>query len=216
MINEYICEKYGDDGYAFSVCCKGWENRKKIIVYSFGIGEDLSFSLHLLKKWKQCEVYAFDPTPKSISFIDCYDKTFLKNFYFYPIGLSNKDNMVNFYLPKNSEFVSGSEINNPFIDIDNAVSVQMHTLNYIMNMLGHDSIDLLKMDIEGSEFLVIPYILENGLSKNIQQICVEVHNRFYDDGNIMLKNMFNLLEKNGYKIINISKNKEEMTFIKIK
>lgn len=213
MEDGLICQKYGEDEYSFWVCCRGWENKEKIIIYSFGIGEDLSFSVQLATKWKQCEIYAFDPTPRSISYVDKFDKSIFRKFEFYPIGLSDKDYIANFYLPKNLEHVSGSEIINPVVDNRNIVKVQMHTLKYIMNMLGHNSIDLLKMDIEGSEFKVIPQILEENVGK-IEQICMETHNRFYEDGEMKVKNILNILYKNQYKHIYTSENKEELTFVK--
>src|SRR6202008_4156450 len=38
------------------------------IVYSFGVGEDASFDLELIRQF-DCEVYAFDPTPRSIAWV---------------------------------------------------------------------------------------------------------------------------------------------------
>lgn len=39
---DLACEKFGDDGYDFSVYCGDWDADDSLIVYSFGIGEDLS------------------------------------------------------------------------------------------------------------------------------------------------------------------------------
>jgi hypothetical protein len=39
---------------------------KNSIVYSFGIGEDISFDKAIIENHK-CHVFAFDPTPKSIN-----------------------------------------------------------------------------------------------------------------------------------------------------
>ena len=41
---------------------------KNPIVYSFGVGEDISFDIALIKKFNAV-VYAFDPTPKSIEWL---------------------------------------------------------------------------------------------------------------------------------------------------
>ncbi len=40
-------------------------DKEGVIVYSFGIGEDLSFSDDIIKRF-DARVYAYDPTPKSI------------------------------------------------------------------------------------------------------------------------------------------------------
>ena len=45
------------------------ELNRKIVVYSFGIGEDLSFSEGVLSTFP-AEVWAFDPTPKSIKYVE--------------------------------------------------------------------------------------------------------------------------------------------------
>lgn len=57
-------------------------------IYSFGIGTDISFDLAIIEKFN-VEIFAFDPTPKSIDWIK--NKGEIRNFHFYPIGLSNFD-----------------------------------------------------------------------------------------------------------------------------
>lgn len=209
-----VCENFGNEEYGFFIYCDGWKAKEKIIVYSFGIGEDLSFSAQLAEKYKNVEIYAFDPTPKAVAFVEKYEKNIFTKFEFFPIGLSDKDFITNFYLPKNPQYVSGSEISNPNVDSDNVIKVQMHTLKYIMDMLGHKSIDLLKLDIEGSEFAAIPQILKTLPQGSIEEICVEVHNRFYSDGEERLKHTLDLLRKSGYSLAYISRTKEELTFIR--
>lgn len=210
---DIICEKFGDDEYDFSVSCGGWDADDRLIVYSFGIGEDLSFSEQLAGKYRNAEIYAFDPTPKAIAFVERYDTSIFKKFKFYPIGLSDKNDIVDFYLPKNPEYVSGSETAHDTVDSGNAIKVQMHTLKRIMEMLGHERIDLLKMDIEGSEFAALAQILSDG-GADIAQICVEVHNRFYSDGEQRLENLMKLLTGGGYSLVSVSKTKEELTFLR--
>lgn len=204
-------EQMGGAGYGFHVYGKDLAGKEKIIVYTFGIGEDLSFSEQLANKYRQCEIYAFDPTPKSIMFVDKYDKGRFHKFEFYPIGLSDGNKKAEFFLPLNKEYVSGSEIYNPVVDGGRKVTVQMHTLKFIMDMLGHTYIDLLKMDIEGSEFLAIPEIMGRDIC--IYQICVEVHNRFYEDGEEKLGKMMKIMKDKGYDLVSISDMGEELTFI---
>ena len=57
------------------------------IVYSIGIGEDVSFDLDIIEKYG-CKVFAFDPTPKSVNWV--YKNVSNKNFNFSPIGISNE------------------------------------------------------------------------------------------------------------------------------
>lgn len=206
-------EFFGDKGYGFTVCTELLENKKEIIVYSFGIGEDLSFSEHLAEKYALCKIYAFDPTPKSIKYVENYDKSVFSYFKFYPVGLSDKNGYTKFFLPKNKDYVSGSEYLGPTVDENDIIEVEMNTLDKLMNKLNHSYIDLLKIDIEGTEFFAVPDFLDKELQ--IEQICVEVHNRFYEDGEERLQNMLKALLEHGYKLVHVSDNKEELLFIKI-
>lgn len=68
------------------------------------------------------------------------------------------------------------------------------------------------MDIEGTEYAVMPEILDSGIE--IGQICIEVHGRFFADGEGRTKELFRQLNSHGYLLAHISENGEEMTFIK--
>lgn len=79
---------------------------RNLIVYSFGIGEDLSFSEDVLKKWNS-DIYAFDPTPKSVKYVRQHHLSANKQFHFFPFGLSDKDGSGFFHLPKNEIMSQG-------------------------------------------------------------------------------------------------------------
>ena len=182
---------------------------ERSVVYSFGIGEDISFDRTVIKNHK-CTVFGFDPTPKSIKWIKS-QKTPDK-FHFYELGISDKNGVLDFYLPKNTEHVSGSLVAQGNKDISNNVSVQAKTLHAIMMELGHKHIDVLKMDIEGSEYDVIDNILLSNIS--ITQILIEFHERFYDKGILKTRNTVSQLRKNGYEIFATSKSLKEVSFVK--
>lgn len=75
------------------------------IVNSFGIGNDISFDLELEQKiW--CEVFGFDPTPKSISWCNSHRRR--PQFHFYPHGIASKSGTVDFSLATHDENASGS------------------------------------------------------------------------------------------------------------
>ena len=81
-----------------------------------------------------------------------------------------------------------------------------------MKNLGHSGIDLLKIDIEGAEYLA----LENFLSDNIypKQLLVEFHHRMKGVGIKKTQNMIRLLTENGYEIADVSPRGEEFAFIR--
>lgn len=181
---------------------------KHPVIYSFGVGEDISFDLECIKIL-HAEVYAFDPTPKSISWVE--NQKIPDNFHFAPYGLGKIDGVVKFYLPKIEAYVSGSSVKMDNLKTD-SINVQMHKFSTIVNQYGHKRIDILKMDVEGSEYEVMPEILESGVK--IQQICLEVHGRYMDNGENKSKKLLKLLNDYGYKVADVSLNQEEILFIK--
>ena len=178
------------------------------VVYSFGIGEDISFDTELIGLYG-CIVHGFDPTPRSINWINL--NTTPDKFIFHNYGIDIVNGEKTFFLPKNESFVSGSihQINQLKTK---AIKVQMQNLETICNELGHSKIDVLKMDIEGSEYEIIPYLMS--LNLPIEQILIEFHHRFFEDGFAKTKNVLEMLKNNGYKIFGVSNSMQEISFIK--
>lgn len=199
---------FGNTFCGFYVCSELLSEQS--IVYSFGVGEDISFDEELMKKG--CMVYAYDPTPKSQVFIEKKNPSFL--FSFKPYGIADYDGNAKFYLPENDEFVSCTTYNRWGYDESRKkpLMVEVKRLSTLMKENGHSHIDLLKIDIEGSEYDVIDNILEEEL--DIDQICVEVHHRFPGIGVRKTKDMVKKLNENGYFIVAISNTREEYTFLR--
>ena len=179
------------------------------IVYSFGIGEDTSFDENVLTQ-HACRVFAFDPTPKSIQWLA--GRHIPSGFSFLPFGISDKDGTIDFFLPKNPDHVSGSLALQVNVDQSNRISVPVKRLQTIMQELGHTHIDVLKMDIEGSEYDVITDILVSNL--NIDQLLIEFHDRFYENGHKKTKQAIEQLKSIGYEIFAVSASGQEISFIK--
>lgn len=180
------------------------------IVYSFGIGQDTSFDDTIIQK-HNCQVFGYDPTPKSIDWIA--SRTDLSpNFHFHPFGLDKKTGIAHFNLPKNKSHVSGSIINHQNVDEHNMVEVQMKSFIDIVSENNHSYIDVLKMDIEGSEYAVMDSILESSIE--IKQILLEIHERFFDNGIEKTKKLLHSLHKHDYQVFGISDTLEEISFIK--
>ena len=72
---------------------------------SFGVGRDISFDSAMIDRFK-CEIYAFDPSPKSIDWIT--SQTLPEQCYFYPVGISDYDCEVKFFPPVEEDHVSFS------------------------------------------------------------------------------------------------------------
>lgn len=136
------------------------------IVYSGGVGNDISFELELIKKY-QLQLYAFDPTPAAIKYISKFKNN--KKLHFYPWGLWSQNKKVKFFLPKNKNDVSHSivnlqQTNEYFLAVCKKIST-------IKKKFKHRHIDLLKIDIEGAEYEVLNSMLSANILPKI--ICVE-------------------------------------------
>lgn len=178
------------------------------IVYSFGVGEDISFDTQLIRL-TGCTVHGFDPTPKSINWIKGNNELPCR-FIFHDFGLDIMDRQSTFYLPKNKDYVSGSIVQNTNLE-NEGIRVSMKCIKSICKELGHTSIDVLKMDIEGSEYQVIPGLISSGIA--IKQLLVEFHHRFFEDGFRKNDEIIAKLNHAGFKIFAVSDTLDEVSFI---
>lgn len=180
----------------------------KSIIMSFGIGEDVSFDEYIIKNFN-APVYGFDPTPKSINWVKENFRN--PNFIFSDYGISSKNEVVQFYLPKNDEYVSGSTTIHEGTSENKAINVNLKSLSSIIKDLNIKNIDVLKMDIEGSEYDVLENILDSKIYP--KQLLIEFHDRFYPQEKNKSHNILKKLYKKGYRIFGISNSKEEISLI---
>jgi FkbM family methyltransferase len=185
---------------------------KDSVIYSLGIGEDIEFDLGMIQRFG-VKVHAFDPTPNSINWVQ--DRVGSEDFIFHPYGISNVDEMLKIF-PRVDR--RGKKSTSMFSVVDegacqnDGIEVQMHTLNTIMKKLGHTRIDILKMDIEASEYSVLDDVLQSGI--DIDQILVEFHHRFKSVGNDKTTQAIRKLNDEGYQIFFISDLGREYSFIR--
>jgi len=195
---------------------------KDSIVYSGGVGEDISFDIKLQSKYG-CNIILIDPTQKSIKHYEECKKYFndrafkftggIQNDYYKEIekenpdfnkityvnqGLWNKKDTLKFYKQSNNNYVSQSLINGMFTD--NYDIVEVDTIKSIMMKNKHNKIDLLKLDIEGAENIVLEQMLDDKIYP--KYLCIEFDlliNR--KDTNNSTKKIVDRLLQYGYKIL---------------
>ena len=165
----------------------------KSIVYSAGVGEDISFDL-LLQETYGCNIILIDPTerakthydevqtfyetgvpaftgdiqPDYLSTISSVKPDFSK-FTYVPKGLWHLRDTLKFYKPINPKYVSHTFIGKMYSDEYTMAEVDM--VGNIMKQLGHKKIDLLKLDIEGAELTVLDNMLRHAIAP--RYLCVE-------------------------------------------
>ena len=157
------------------------------IIYCIGAGEDISHDIEIANKLNS-NVYIIDPTPRALEHCEyiknvldgkekiIYDKKFgggnpyeywkiiLENkidtnkIIYNNCGIGTEDSIQKFYLPSNEEYVSCSLVKG--MKGEKHINVNVKKLKSIMKQYEHNKIDLLKMDIEGSECDVIEDMLK--------------------------------------------------------
>ena len=180
------------------------------IVFSFGIGEDISFDNGLIQEYN-LKVHGFDPIPKSIEYIN--RQLPIRNFSFHPFRISETSGEKTFFLPKNPTHISGSLHQTDIVDHNNSLNLDFKSLNDILKDIQIKHIDILKMDIEGSEYDVIDSILSLGIV--IKQILIEFHPQMFGNGRKLTRNSFKKLEDKGFKCFAVSETFSEFSFINL-
>lgn len=205
-----IAKDFMDKGVVYlDYFLKPMRGGTEYIIYSVGIGDQINFELDILNRLKDknvpVQLYAFDPTPKSLEFLA--KQNLPDNFHVYPYAIVDCDKKLEFALPQADGWISGSaeEVypDSRNLDIDNKIVVQGRSIESIMKELGHSRVDLLKMDIEGSEFTALDAMLE--AECDVMQMSIDHHEYMLKHGNKRLKKLLCSLKENGYKIFYASR-----------
>jgi FkbM family methyltransferase len=177
------------------------------VVYSLGIGEDISFDLSLIAR-VGAEIHAFDPTPRVASWLAA--QSLPDKFHFYPSAIAGQDGHETFYLPRQTRWISHSLLPARQYSAE-SITVPVMRLSTGMRVLGHRTIDVLKMDIEGAEYAVIEEIVRENIS--VGQLLVEFHHRLSTVGIRETKRALAALENHGMRISYICPRKEVFTLV---
>jgi len=196
----------GNEHADWCVCPTGLS--EKSVVYSFGVGTDISFDLELIRRFRM-RVHGFDPTPRAIAWVRSQDLP--ERFIFHDYGVGGHDGNVLFRAPENPNQVSYSVVprgatGGPLIE------APVHRLATIVKNLGHEQIDVLKMDIEGAEYEVVADLVS--FEKPVNQLLVEFHHSWQELGIRSTKEAVAALNRAGYKIFHISPSGREISFVR--
>lgn len=181
-------EKIGND-YGFIAVPKGVLHAQSI-VYSVGAGLDILTDVALVRAYG-CPVYIIDPTPRAIAHFqqlqeavakgapfgnesgEIYHATpeILAKLRYEPVAIWDKDETVQFFEPADPTNVSHSITNAQASG--RAINVPALTVASLMQKLGHDRVDYLKLDIEGAEYRVVDELV---LSRTLPKVLyLEYH-----------------------------------------
>ena len=212
----------------------------KPTIWSFGVGCDTTFELDLRNRFHEAKIISFDPTIDRERFELCMQRS-LRAFgepdtqnvvsVFSKIGLANYSGRVSFK-KSNDPRIGSKSIAHGIRDTSgkeyksddaaaNFVEVQSLKSLYTIYGLHHSSVDdyaldILKIDIEGAEFDVIPAWCSSGFHPRVKQILIEFHDRLFDEGMHKRQVVYVCLRDLGYVLVyeNVP-SKEEVVFIHI-
>jgi FkbM family methyltransferase len=196
----------GNVGTSWPLCPEALVDRP--LVYSFGVGEDVSFDLELIRRF-DATIHAFDPTPRSIAWIA--SQQLPGSFHFHPCGIADRDGVCSFLPPANPAHVSHTMIARE--SASPPLELPVKRMRSFLAELQHSRLDLLKMDIEGAEYTVIDDLVASGIV--VKQLLVEFHHRWKEVGVSKTKQAVRKLNAAGYRIFAVSPNGEEYGFLNL-
>jgi FkbM family methyltransferase len=202
----YRVEKLGSGDGQWCIC-PDWLPPKPV-VYSFGVGFDISFDLDMMRKY-DATVYAFDPTPRSQAWLE--DQALPDEFHFSPIGIAAFDGTMQLTLPENHG-VSFTSI--PQKASQETAICEVRRLETLLKEAKHCHVDILKIDIEGGEYDLIPDLLAH--KEKFSQILIEFHHRMIGTpkGLEMTKTAVEKLRSAGFCLFHISARGLEYSFLR--
>ena len=162
----------------------------------FDVGANIGlFSLYVSNLQKKVQIYAFEPIKQVFEVLKENVRLHsIPNIYLLNYGLSStneSEKLFTFYpnMAGNStsrphekleqQEVMNAALNKQIVEYlfqSNQVKAEVRTLSSVINELGMQSIDLLKIDVEGEEYEVLKGIEQQEWNK-IKQIVAEVHDR---------------------------------------
>jgi len=207
---ELPCEtlRLGSAGAGWTVCPTGLDAAS--IVYSVGVGAEISFDRALIERFG-LTVHAFDPTPRSVAWVAAQDLP--AGFVFHPLGLAAHDGTIAFHPPRKETSAHFTPVRrHRRSDESSRVECPVRRLATLMRDLGHDHLDLLKLDIEGGEYEVLEDVLDAEL--DVRQLAVEFHHCYRTIPYARTRDAVHRLQAAGFRVFHVSERTYEISFLR--
>jgi len=215
--------------YGRKTFCNIFPIDKNLQIISAGVGEDISFDIEFLNRFKAI-IILVDPTPVAIQHfemiknrigldsIDQYSpnsrqsvnsysliKVTKDNLILVPQALCKNQSLLHFYLPPDDSRDSSGSINsihNYYKASEKQITVQTTTVLKVCEENDFNEIDILKLDIEGSALeVLVSMFFENIYPIQILLEIDEIHFPSFRSKYRAFK-LFRTLKKNRYIIVN--------------
>lgn len=181
------------------------------IVYSLGVGDSIEFDLEVIER-TGATVYAFDPTPYAMEWIQ--QQTLPAQFVFYPWAAAGNNGSLRLFRRVNTRGKRADVMwtaDSAAGDASDFIDAPAYTIQSIAEKLHHEKIDLLKVDVEGAEYDIL-----DGLRQASQlpgQLLIEYHHRFPGIGRQKTAQSITALRALGYRIFDVSETGREIGFV---
>ena len=147
-------------------------------------------------------VHAFEPQSCLFNMLKYKYKD--KHIFLNNAAVSDTDGKTDFYT-SDSESNMGTLEGSSVYYVEKSVRKFKYTVNtvdlcqYIQEHIADKNkrIYILKLDVEGSEFDILPKLIETGMYNYADYIFVETHARLFDDGKEKLSSIENLIHENN-------------------
>jgi FkbM family methyltransferase len=182
------------------------------VAHSYGVGQDVSFDLDLIRR-HGVDVHAFDPTPIAAEWIRTQNLP--ARFRFHDYGIADFDGTMQFELPASHgvSFVAADGVVKQGGPVSAHAAGEVKRFDSIVQSLGHRRIAVLKLDIEGQEYSVLPEILSH--PARVDQLLVEFHHRWDPaQGALRTRAAIRSILAAGYELFYISPREIEFGFVK--
>ena len=154
-------QQYGHAGHDKWICGFTSVGERPCIVHSFGSFGMVQFEEAISIKHPGCVIHTFDPTLDRL-------KLWLGTFH---VGKYQFPAAVNYHyigIGDNPGTFSGNTGSR-------SVDFQIDSLSNIMERLGHPYVDVLKMDVEGSEWSTVDALMRGNTLSRVGHILMEIH-----------------------------------------
>ncbi len=178
-------------------------------IFSFGAGTDISFDLAAIERFG-CNVLVFDPTPKSVAWMN--SQTLPEQLTFHPIGIDQADGKVQLFSPHNPDHVSFAINPAPSAKGQFSITANVMRLESIVADIACAPPDILKLDVEGFEYRVLSDILSCPIRP--AQLLVEFHHGKYGFDTSDTARSVASLKNAGYRTFHVSLSGREYGFIR--
>jgi FkbM family methyltransferase len=176
------------------------------VVYSFGVGRDVSFERALIRRFEG-DGQPFDPTPLALEWLRA--QSLPPSFVLHEVGIADYDGRARFAPPVQADWDSFSMVRQS--GVGTAVEAPVARLATLVARVGGPPPDLIKLDIEGAEYAVLPDLLAAGFRP--RQLLVEFHHRWAETGPRATREAIRLLNVAGYRVAAVSDKGREYTFV---